>query len=53
MKKRGMYRLAARMRSRAEPIYFMDFVGATPEMKARMNERMIDIHPYTVEFEVH
>jgi nitrate/TMAO reductase-like tetraheme cytochrome c subunit len=53
MTKPGMYKLAARMRSRAEPIYFMDFVEATPEMKARMNERMIDIHPYTVEFEVH
>ena len=48
----GTYKLAVRMRSRAEPIYFMKFVGATDEMISRMNERMIDIHPYTVEFEV-
>lgn len=48
----GKYRLAVRMRSRAEPIYFMRFVGATPEMERAMNENMIDIHPYTVEFAV-
>jgi hypothetical protein len=48
----GTYRLAVRMRSRAEPIYFMSFVGATQEMIRTMNERMVDIHPYTVEFEV-
>jgi len=42
----------ARMRSRAEPIYFMRFVGATSEMEESMNEWMLDIHPYTVEFEV-
>jgi hypothetical protein len=41
-----------RMRSRAEPIYFMRFVEATTEMERSMNEWMIDIHPYTVEFEV-
>jgi len=41
-----------RMRSRAEPIYFMKFVGATEEMIQTMNEWMVDIHPYTVEFEV-
>ncbi len=52
LRKPGTYKLAVRLRSRAEPIYFMDFVGATPEMVRRMNERMIDIHPYTVEFEV-
>ncbi len=50
--KPGKYRLAVRMRSRAEPIYFMKFVGATREMERAMNERMLDIHPYTVEFEV-
>lgn len=48
----GTYRLAVRMRSRAEPIYFMRFVGASEDMIRSMNERMIDIHPYTVEFDV-
>ena len=48
----GKYRLSARLRSRAEPIYFMRFIGATPEMIRAMNEEMIDIHPYAVEFEV-
>jgi Cytochrome c554 and c-prime len=50
--KPGKYRLAVRLRSRAEPIYFMRFVEATPEMEQAMNEWMIDIHPYTVEFDV-
>jgi hypothetical protein len=50
--KPGKYRLAVRMRSRAEPIYFMKFVGATLEMEQAMNEWMLDLHPYTVEFEV-
>ncbi len=48
----GKYRLAVRMRSRAEPIYFMKFVGATREMEQAMNEWTLDVHPYTVEFEV-
>lgn len=48
----GKYRLAARMRSRAEPIYFMKFVKATIEMEQAMNEWMIDVHPYTVSFDV-
>jgi nitrate/TMAO reductase-like tetraheme cytochrome c subunit len=48
----GKYKLAFRMRSRAEPIYFMDFVKATTEMKEAMNLGMIDIHPYTVSFDV-
>ena len=48
----GKYKLAVRLRSRAEPIYFMKFVGATEEMIRGMNERMVDIHPYTVEFDV-
>jgi nitrate/TMAO reductase-like tetraheme cytochrome c subunit len=52
MQQSGKYRLAVRMRSRAEPIYFMKFVGATREMEQAMNEWMLDIHPYTVEFEV-
>ena len=48
----GTYRLAVRLRSRAEPIYFMRFVGATVEMEQAMNEEIMDIHPYTVEFQV-
>ena len=52
MNKPGTWRLAVRMRSRAEPIYFMRFIGATEEMIRAMNEWMLDIHPYTVEFEV-
>lgn len=50
--KPGKYRLAVRLRSRAEPIYFMRFVGATSDMERAMNEWMLDIHPYTVEFQV-
>ncbi|MEX2214694.1 MAG: multiheme c-type cytochrome [Phycisphaeraceae bacterium] len=52
MTKPGKYKLAVRLRSRAEPIYFMRFIGATKEMEQAMNEWMIDIHPYAVEFEV-
>jgi hypothetical protein len=52
IKKRGTYKLSVRMRSRAEPIYFMKFVGATLDMEKRINDWMIDIHPYTVEFDV-
>ena len=52
MTKPGTYRLQVRLRSRAEPIYFMKFVGATLDMEQRINEWMIDIHPYAVEFEV-
>ncbi len=50
--KKGTYKLQIRLRSRAEPMYFMKFIGATPEMNKAMNEWMIDIHPYAVEFEV-
>jgi len=52
MKQKGKYKLAVRLRSQAKPIYFMRFVYATKEMEQRMNEWMIDIRPYTVEFEV-
>ena len=48
----GKYRLQARLRSRAEPIYFMKFVGATLDMERSINEWMIDIHPYAAEFSV-
>jgi hypothetical protein len=50
--KPGKYKLAARLRSRAEPIYFMKFCFSTEDMIRSMNEWMLDIHPYTVEFEV-
>jgi hypothetical protein len=52
IQKPGVYRLMVRLRSRAEPIYFMKFVGSTPEMEQRINDWMIDIHPYSAEFEV-
>jgi hypothetical protein len=50
--KPGNYRLAFRLRSRAEPIYFMRFVRATKEMERRMNERMLSFKAYNVELEV-
>ena len=50
--KPGTYRLAFRLRSRAEPIYFMRFVGATKDMERRMNERMLSFKASTVELEV-
>jgi hypothetical protein len=50
--KPGKYRLAFRMRSRAEPIYFMRFVGSTKEMERRMNERMLNFHAFSVDLEV-
>lgn len=52
LKQPGRYRLAVRIRSRAEPMYFMNFVKATTEMEQAMNEWMIDIHPYAVSFDV-
>ncbi|MFZ1105776.1 MAG: cytochrome C, partial [Hyphomicrobiaceae bacterium] len=52
IKKTGKYHLAFRLRSRAEPIYFMRFVGSTKEMERRMNERMLSFMVRTVELEV-
>jgi Cytochrome c554 and c-prime len=52
IKKPGKYRLAFRMRSRAEPIYFMRFVGSTKEMEQSMNERIMNFHDFAVEVEV-
>jgi nitrate/TMAO reductase-like tetraheme cytochrome c subunit len=52
IKKRGKYRLAFRMRSRAEPIYFMRFIGSTKEMERSMNERIMNFHDFAVELEV-
>jgi hypothetical protein len=46
----GKYRISVRMRSRAEPIYFMRFCGATPEMERNMNEWMLDYHEHATEF---
>ena len=48
----GTYRLSVRMRSRAEPIYFMRFCESTPEMERMMNEWIADFHVSTVTFEV-
>ena len=52
IKRPGKYQLAFRMRSRAEPIYFMRFVGATKAMEQTMNERIMNFHAFAVEFEV-
>jgi cytochrome c553 len=52
MTKPGTYRLAVRLRSRAEPMYFMKFCRATADMEQAMNEWMLDFHAYTVEFPV-
>ncbi|RUP10569.1 MAG: cytochrome C [Hyphomicrobium sp.] len=49
IKKPGKYRLAFRMRSRAEPIYFMRFVGATKPMEESMNERIMNFHDFEVD----
>ncbi|MDA0657916.1 MAG: multiheme c-type cytochrome [Planctomycetota bacterium] len=46
----GRYRLSARMRGRAEPIYFMRFCRSTPEMERNMNEGILDYHEQAVEF---
>ena len=50
--KPGTYTIQARLRSRAEPIYFMKFVFATRDMEQRINDWMIDIHPTAATFEV-
>ena len=48
----GQYKLAIRLRSRAEPIYFMRFCRSTLEMQKLMNERTANVHAYAVEFDV-
>ncbi len=50
--KPGKYQLAFRMRSRAQPIYFMRFVTATKEMEQSMNERVMNFHAFAVDVEV-
>src|SRR4051812_12044796 len=51
--KPGKYRLAARIRGRTEPMYFMDFVFATTDMERSENEWVTDTHQYAVAFEMH
>ncbi|HXH38383.1 MAG TPA: multiheme c-type cytochrome [Thermoanaerobaculia bacterium] len=51
--KSGKYRLAARIRGRTEPMYFMDFVFATTDMERAENQWVTDTHQYAVEFEMH
>jgi hypothetical protein len=48
----GKYKLAVRLRSRAEPIYFMRFVNATSDMERSMNEWMLSVHASSAEFQV-
>lgn len=50
--KPGKYRIAFRMRSRAEPIYFMRFVKSTKEMEQSMNDRIMNFHSFAVEVDV-
>jgi nitrate/TMAO reductase-like tetraheme cytochrome c subunit len=48
----GTYRISARLRSRMEPLYFMRFVNATAEMQQSMLDATLDLHPFSVQFEV-
>ncbi len=52
MQQPGTYRISVRLRSRAEPIYFMRFCSATPEMERSMNEWIADFHVSTVVVDV-
>jgi nitrate/TMAO reductase-like tetraheme cytochrome c subunit len=52
LKKPGTYRLLCRLRGRTEPIYFMNFVFATTEMKRTENEWVTDTHAYQASFDV-
>jgi hypothetical protein len=52
IRKPGKYRLAFRLRSRAEPIYFMRFVGSTKAMEQSMNERIMDFHETIADVDV-
>jgi len=52
LQKPGTYILQSRMRSRAEPMYFMKFVGATPDMEKRMNEWVLDFNVHAAEFRI-
>ena len=48
----GAYRLSVRLRSRMEPLYFMRFCDATPEMQRRMLEQSLEIAQHSIEFEI-
>lgn len=48
----GTWRLSFRMRSRLEPMYFMRFCNATPEMIRMMQEWTVDFHTQSVLFEI-
>jgi Cytochrome c554 and c-prime len=48
MTQSGTYKLAARLRGRTEPIYFMNFVFATNDMIRSENEWADDTHAYAV-----
>lgn len=48
----GCYRLSFRMRMRPQPIYFMQFCGATIEMQRTMNEWITDFHQNSYEFSI-
>lgn len=48
----GTYRLTVRLRSRAEPMYFMRFCNATTDMIRSMQEWTVDFHVQSVVFEV-
>lgn len=50
--KPGKYQLLFRMRSRAEPIYFMRFVSATKEMERSMNDRIMNFHSFAATIDV-
>jgi hypothetical protein len=52
MKKPGTYKLSIRLRGRTEPMYFMEFVGSTTDMKRSENEWVTDTHRQAVEFDV-
>lgn len=52
LRKRGLYRLSVRMRSRTEPMYFMRQIKSTPEMIRRMNENMLDLRMSSRTFRV-
>ena len=52
IKQPGRYRLSFRLRSRTEPMYFMRFCESTLDMQRSMNEGILDVHPYSVEFVV-
>jgi Cytochrome c554 and c-prime len=53
MNKPGTYKLAIRLRGRTEPMYFMNFVESTVDMKHTENDWVTDTHKYAVAFDVH